>query len=70
MDYQKTPINNNVKAASSKMLTLAAEKLSTPQLLWLLIKRHKVALLATSNIILLLSFVFPPWLDVALSAVK
>lgn len=70
MQYTETPINNNIKAASSKMLYLAAEKLSTPKLLWLLIKRHKVGLLISSNALLLISFVFPPWLDMLLSIVK
>lgn len=70
MDYEQTKVNNNVKAASSKMLQLAASKLSTGSLIWLLVKRHKVGLLITSNALLLISFVFPPWLDMIISLVK
>lgn len=38
-----------------------AERAGTPSLVWLLVKRHKVAILVTGNIILVLNWVFPPW---------
>lgn len=70
MQYEKTEVTNNIKGISNKMLIQAASKVSTGSLIWLLVKRHKVALLATSNAILLISFVFPPWFDILLSVVK
>lgn len=38
-----------------------AEKLSTPQLLWILTRRHKTGLLAASNVILALNWLVPAW---------
>ncbi len=39
----------------------AAEMLSTSRLIWLLVKRHKVAILAAGNIILVLNWAIPEW---------
>lgn len=38
-----------------------AQQLATSRLVWLLVKRHKVAILAIGNIILVLNWAFPAW---------
>lgn len=46
-----------------KMALKVAEQVGTPSLIWLLAKRHKVALLAIGNVILLLNWIFPFWTE-------
>lgn len=55
----------NGKQASIKV----ASQLSTALLLWLLAKRHKVVLLAIGNVILVLNYVFPEWLQLLQSII-
>lgn len=55
-------VAGKVKPASNKAVNLqAAEKVGTPSILWMLVKRHKVGLLLASNGILLLSWAVPTW---------
>jgi hypothetical protein len=62
MQYEETKIQNKVSPkVSSKLLIKAAERLSTLQLIWLLVKRHKVALLATANIMFVINWALPEW---------
>lgn len=46
-----------------------AERVGTPSLIWLLVKRHKIGLLVIGNVILILNWVFPPWTEIAKSLV-
>lgn len=61
MTYEQTPVKNNVKEASAKALVKAAKMLPTYRLLWIIIVRHKVALLATSNVFLVINWAIPQW---------
>lgn len=63
MTYEQTPVKNNVKEASGKALVKAAKMLPTHRLLWIIIVRHKVAILATGNIVLVLNWALPQWPD-------
>lgn len=49
-----------VKDVNSVAIKMA-EQLSTPRLLWVLVKRHKVGLLAIGNVVLALNYIFPAW---------
>lgn len=57
MSYEVTKPKVNNKAVLYK----AAEQLSTPAIVWLLAKRHKVGLLAVGNVVLVLNWIFPEW---------
>lgn len=59
LKYEATKISSkpNGKATALKI----AGQVGTPSLLWLLTKRHKVALLAIGNIVLVLNWAFPEW---------
>lgn len=61
----KTPSKNTGKRAALKM----ADQLGTPSLTWLLVKRHKVALLALGNIILVMNWMLPEWPQMMLGLV-
>lgn len=68
MDYKKTAIRpSNTRAISKTLLLKGASQLSTPSLLWLLVKRHKVAILATGNIVLVLNWAVPAWTEIVKS---
>lgn len=55
------------KINSKRAATKAAEMLSTSAILWLLVKRHKVAILATGNVILVLNWAIPAWPNIVRS---
>lgn len=55
----------NGKRAAEKM----AEQLGSGTLIWLLVKRHKVGLLAIGNIVLVLNWAFPLWPQLLLGLV-
>jgi len=44
-----------------------ASELHTSSLIWLLIKRHKVGILAAGNVILVLNWAFPQWIELVRS---
>lgn len=68
MDYKKTAIRPiNSRDISKKVLLHGASGLSTPSLLWLLVKRHEVAILATGNIVLVLNWAVPAWTEIVKS---
>lgn len=46
-----------------KAMLKVADRLSSGSLVWLLVKRHKVAILAIGNIILLLNVAVPQWTE-------
>lgn len=49
------------KGTAKKQCLKIANQLNTSSLIWLLVKRHKVAILALGNVVLLLNWVFPEW---------
>lgn len=59
MTYERTG-TKNIKDVNNVAIKMA-ERLTTPRLLWILVKRHKVGLLAVGNIVLVLNYVFPAW---------
>lgn len=61
MKYEAAGTKKPSKGNSKRVAIKIANELSTPTLLWLLVKRHKVALLATGNVILLLNWALPQW---------
>jgi hypothetical protein len=58
MTYEVT---GNKKINTKTAATTMAQTLSTTSLIWLLVKRHKVQLLAVGNIVLVLNWAFPAW---------
>ena len=58
MEYE---VAGTKKASAKGVAVKAAETLSTPHLLWLVVKRHKVALLAIGNVVLVLNWLVPAW---------
>lgn len=49
------------KGTAKKQCLKIADQLGTGSLVWLLVKRHKVALLALGNVVLVLNWAFPEW---------
>lgn len=47
-----------------------AEQLGTASLIWVLVKRHKVGLLAIGNVLLVLNWIFPEWPELVKSLVR
>lgn len=64
MRYEATKVTNKVtnKTLRANRLRIANE-LSTLSLIWLLVRRHRVALLAVGNVVLVLNWAFPQWLE-------
>lgn len=59
------------KESDGKQLAVkGAQSLSTPRLIWILAVRHKVAILAVGNVVLVLNWAFPAWFDVLRSLFK
>jgi hypothetical protein len=74
MTYEETPIKKatpeRANAISKKMAVKATETLSTPSIIWILAKRHKVAILAVGNIVLILNWSFPEWTQLVKSLIN
>lgn len=49
------------KGTAKRTAIKIADQLNTSSLVWLLVKRHKVALLALGNVVLVLNWAFPEW---------
>lgn len=65
MKYEPTKRNkkpSNIAVNGEKQRIL--NNFSTPYILWHIVKRHKVALLAIGNIILLLNWAVPAWTSI------
>lgn len=61
-DGMRYELTGHKKPISNRQVNLqAANQLGTPSLLWLLVKRHKVAILAIGNVILVLNWAIPAW---------
>lgn len=70
MQYEETkvaPVNSRLPQIQNKVLVNAAKRLSTKRLLWILIVRHKVAILALGNILLVLNWAIPAWPEIVKS---
>lgn len=63
----KYEVTGNKKSSDKQVALQAAEIVGTPSLIWLLIKRHKVGLLAIGNVILLLNWAVPMWTEIVKS---
>lgn len=61
MAYEPTGNKAPSKGTAKKQAIKIADQLGTGSLVWLLVKRHKVALLAIGNVVLLLNWAFPEW---------
>lgn len=58
----KYELAGNTSTTNGKAITLkVAAQASTASLLWILLKRHKIVLLAIGNIVLVLNWAFPAW---------
>lgn len=68
MQYEPT-IKINKKVDGKTTALKIANQVSTGSLVWLLVKRHKVGLLAIGNIILVLNWAFPAWPDMLLGLI-
>lgn len=66
MKYELAGNKKASKTAGNKTAVKIADQVGTPSLLWLLVKRHKVALLAIGNIILVLNWILPEWTNMLL----
>lgn len=63
----KYELTGHKKASSKQVAMQAATMLGTPSLVWILLKRHKVAILAAGNVILVLNWAVPEWPQIARS---
>lgn len=61
----KTASRNTGKKTAIKI----ASQLNTSSLIWLLVKRHKVGILALGNIVLVLNWAFPEWVQLVKSVI-
>lgn len=69
MAYERTGKKEASKSTGKKTALRIADQVGTPTLVWLLVKRHKVALLAIGNIVLLLNWIFPEWPQMVLGLI-
>lgn len=68
-EFIETPVKNSkglAKSVSTKAYKAAVENHSTLYTLWLLVVKHKLALLALGNIILVLNWALPEWFSMVL----
>lgn len=66
-EYIKTGEAKASKGSGKRIALEMAGKLGTGTLIWLLIRRHKVCLLAIGNVILVLNWAIPMWPQFVLS---
>lgn len=65
MSYEATPFKvGSGKAIKNKVTNEALNEISTGQLVWHIIKRHKFGLVMTWAIIITISYIFPPVWDI------
>lgn len=67
MEYEKPKVKK-IKTAKVKDSFIELERLSTPKIVWYLIKRHKVGLLWTWAVVMSLLYLLPFLPDVIWSA--
>ena len=66
-EFIKTGELKASKGTGKRVALEMADKLGTGTLIWLLIKRHKVGLLAVGNVVLVLNWAIPMWPQIVLS---
>lgn len=66
MTYEKS---GNKHINPDKVALKYAEQLPTLKLSWLLVKRHKVAILAGGNVVLVLNWAVPQWVVIVKSLI-
>lgn len=59
MNYEKTPIKNNIKDAAKKSVHNDMDRLSTSAILWHVVKRHKFGLVVTYAVVLSVLYFVP-----------
>lgn len=59
MAYEPAKLTKPKGDSVRRALLSEADRLGTPTILWFLVKRHKVGLLITSNIVMVILYVFP-----------
>ena len=57
--YIETPVKKNKNIGRDATLKVA-EQVSTPLLVWLIVKRHKVGLLGIWAVVMTALYIFPP----------
>lgn len=67
MAYEQT---GSKKVNGKSVATKYANQMSTSSLIWLLVKRHKMGLLVTGNIILVLNWAIPEWVNILVSLAR
>lgn len=66
-DFIKTGAKVPSRGSTKKVALKVADQLNTGSLVWLLVKRHKVAILAIGNIVLVLNWAVPAWPEIVKS---
>lgn len=61
MDYELT---GSKKAKGKNVAISMAEQVATHRLLWIVLKRHRVGLLAAGNVVLVLNWAIPAWPEI------
>lgn len=69
-DGMKYEVTGSRKVNNKQMLVKAAGELNTSSLVWLLVKRHKIAILAAGNVVLVLNTLVPEWPTIVRSLVQ
>lgn len=70
MQYEETKVKpSDTLAIQKNVLVKAAKRLSTSHLLWIIILRHKFAIVATIAVILAIQSIFPPAFDILFSLI-
>jgi len=63
--YISTPVGeSDGKAIKSKMSIKVLDNISTPKIIWHLVKRHKFGLVLIWAIVMTVSYMFPPVWDI------
>jgi hypothetical protein len=64
MTYEETPVK-----ICKKLNNRELERMSSFYLVWFLMKRHKVAIFVTGDVILVLNYIFPAWFELVKSVI-
>jgi hypothetical protein len=73
MEYETTKVedvNKRLPQIQKKMLVKAANRLSTMQLVWIIIVRHKFGIVSIIAVLLAIQTVFPPFWDIVKSIIS
>jgi hypothetical protein len=65
MTYEETPVK-----ICKKLNNRELERMSSFAIVWFLVKRHKLGLMAAGNIILVLNWAFPAWTELVKSLIQ